>query len=178
MPDPIGNIHNLISKKSSPPPPKPPSRIEVLEGRVATLESVLQTVLEELTALRETVDRQSPPKEKATPKETGKETRKPPSEDTPPQTKRKVSKRPASAPWDDTAIREELEACRPRVRALLETEPEITKQGCAEALNIDASLAGRTLSYMMSQTKEIEMISPPPTEADPDPKKIFRRKQK
>ena len=177
MPENIGNINNLISKKTSPPrSPKPPSRIEVVERRVDTLEATLKTVLEELTALRETVERQNPPKEKATPKATGKETRKPPSEDTPPQTKRKVSKRPASAPWDDKAISEELEACRPRVRALLVEENEITKQGCAEALDIDPSLAGRTLSYMMTQRNEITMISPPATEADPDPKKRFRLK--
>ena len=172
----IGNISNLIKKPTSKPKPKQPSRIEVLEGRVATLESALQTVLEELTALRETFERQNPPKETATPKATAKQEAKSASSQTPPPPPKKVSKRPASAPWDDKAIREELEACRRRVRALLETQPEITKQGCAKTLGIDASLAGRTLSYMMTQTHEITMISPPATEADPDPKKIFRLK--
>ena len=177
MPDQIGNINNLISQKSSAPrSPKPPSRIEVVERRIDTLESTLKTVVSELTALREILESQRRPKETATPKATAKQEAKSASSQTPPPPPKKVSKRPASAPWDDKAIREELEACRRRVRALLETEKEITKQGCADALGIAASLAGRTLSYMMTQTKEIEMISPPPTENDPDPKKIFRLK--
>lgn len=172
MPENIGNINNLITQKGSAPQPKPPSRIEVVERRVDSLESALQSVLEELTRLRETFERQRRRKETATPKDPAK----PPSEETRPQTKPKGSKRPTSAPWDDKAIHQELEACRPRVRALLETENEITKQGCADALGIDASLAGRTLSYMMTQTNEITMISPPKTQDDPDPKKIFRLK--
>ena len=176
MPDQIGNINNLISPKSSAPNPKKPSRIEVLEGRVATLESALQKVVKELTALRETIESQRSPKETATPKATAKQEAKSPSEETPPPPPKKVSKRPASAPWDNKEICQELEACRPRVRALLETQHEITKQGCADALGIAASLAGRTLSYMMTQSNEITMISPPPTENDPDPKKRFRLK--
>lgn len=175
MPDPIGNINNLISKKTSPPrSAKPPSRIEVLEGRVATLESALQTVLEELTALRGSVDRLKPPKVSPAP----------PKPDAPreasakPLEKTKVSKPKPKVPWDDPDIRKDLEAVRPRLLELLSDGAETTKQGCAEALNIDASLAGRTLSYMMTQTKEIVMISPPPTEADPDPKKRFRLKDK
>ena len=177
MSEQIGDISNLISKSTSKPKPKPPSRIELLEGRVATLESTLKTVLSELTALRESVERLSlktatakPPKENtATPTETSaKQAAKPPS---PPK-----SKRTRSGTWDDPDIRKELEACRPRIRALLVEEKEITKQGCADALNIAATLAGRTLSYMMTQTNEIEMISPPKTEDDPDPKKIFRLK--
>ena len=177
MPENIGNINNLISKKGSAPPPKPPSRIEVLEGRVATLESALQSVVKELTALRETFERQRSPKETATPKATAKQEAKSPSDDPQPPPPKKVSKRrETSAPWDNPEIREELEACRPRVLALLETQLEMTKQGCADALGIAGSLAGRTLSYMMTQTHEITMISPPKTPEDPDPKKIFRLK--
>ena len=173
MPDPIGNINNLISQKSSAPnPKKPPSRIEVLEGRVETLESALQTVLEELTSLRADVQsKPESPKETATPKTAAK----PPSEATPPPPK---AKRKSVHPWDDPERLKALEACRPKILELLSDGNETTKQGCAEALGRDASLVGRTLSYMMTVKKEIEMISPPPTAADPDPKKIFRRKQK
>ena len=181
MPEQIGDISNLISKKTSKPP-KPPSRIELLEGRVATLESAVQTVLSELTALRADVEglktaTSKPPENTATPTETSeKRDAKPPPTETetkpPPPPK---SKRTRSGPWDDPEIRQDIEACRPRILELLKTEKEITKQGCADALGIDASLAGRTLSYMMTQTNEIRMISPPKTEADPDPKKIFRR---
>ena len=204
MPDPIGDISGLISKKTSKPKPKPPSRIEVLEGRVATLESALKTVLSELTALRADVERlktsrtaaetqfflvarpsetakppkEPPPKENtATPTQpSAKVDAKPPATET--QTKPppppKKSKSPRSGPWDDPEIRKELEACRPRILELIETEKEITKAGCAEKLGIDASLAGRTLSYMMTQTNDVRMISPPKTPEDPDPKKRFR----
>lgn len=179
MPDPIGNINNLITRKASAPrDPKPPSRIEVVEKRVDTLESALQTVFKELTALRETVERQRRPKETATPKETGKHQASSPSEETQPREKTKVSKPKQKLPWDAPDIRKDIEAVRPKILELLSDGNEITKQGCADALNLDASLAGRTLSYMMTVKKEIEMISPPPTEDDPDPKKIFRRKQK
>lgn len=165
MPKHIGDISNLISKPAMKPK-KPPSRIEVLEGRVATLESALKTVLSELTALRADVEglktsTAKPPATETAPK--------PPS---PP----KVSKRPRSTPWDDMEIRLQLEAVRPRILELLSDGEQITKQGCADALNIAATLAGRTLSYMMTQTKEITMISPPKTEDDPDPKKLFRLK--
>lgn len=174
MPDPIGNINNLISKKTSLPrsPKNPPSRIEVVEGRVATLESALKTVLSELTALRETVDRLKPPKVSPAP----------PKPDAPrdasakPREKTKVSKPKQKLPWDDPDIRQDIEACRPKILELLSDGNETTKQGCADALGIDVSLAGRTLSYMMTVKKEITMISPPATEADPDPKKIFRLK--
>lgn len=202
MSEQIGNISNLVQKKQSKPP-TPPSRIEVVEGRVATLESALKTVLSELTALREDVDRlktsrtdapqgkngfprpsetakppkEPPPKENtATPTDpSAKVEAKPPATETqtqPPPPKK--SKRTRSGPWDDPDIRKELEACRPRIRALLVEEKEITKAGCAEKLGIDASLAGRTLSYMMTQTNEVRMISPPKTPEDPDPKKRFR----
>jgi len=173
MPENIGNINNLISKKSSAPQPKPPSRIEVVERRVDTLEATLKTVLEELTELRETVESQRRPKETATPKETAKQEAKSSSDDTqPPPTK----KRKLIQPWDKPEIREAIEACRPRILKLLSDGKETTKQGCAEALGIEASVAGRTLSYMMSVKKEITMISPPVTETDPDPKKRFRLK--
>ena len=196
----IGDISNLISKKTSKPKPTPPSRIEQLEDRVATLESTLNKVLSELTALREAVQRKPetsrtdapqgtvprpsetakpPPKENtATPTQTSaKRAAKPPATETetkPPPPK-KGSKRPRSVPWDDPEIKSELEACRPRILELLGEEKQITKQGCADALGIDPALAGRTLSYMMTQTNEVRMISPPKTEDDPDPKKIFRR---
>lgn len=178
MSEQIGDISNLISKSTSKPKPKPPSRIEMLEGRVATLESALKTVLSELTALRADVERlktstAKPPKENtasakrdAKPPATATETKPPP---------QKKSKRTPSGPWDDKEIRLQLESVRPRILELLETEKQITKQGCADALGIDASLAGRTLSYMMTQRNEITMISPPKTPEDPDPKKRFRR---
>lgn len=182
---PIGNISNLINKSPSKPKPKPSSRIELLEGRVATLESALQTVLSELTALRESVDllktaTATPPKENtATPTEnSAKVDAKPPATETEtkPPPPAKVSKRtPKRSPWDDPDIRKELEACRPQILRLLRAEKEITKQGCADTLGIDASLAGRTLSYMMTQTNEVRMISPPKNPEDPDPKKRFRR---
>ena len=185
---PIGNISNLVRKPPSKPPKR--SRIEVVEDRVSTLESALKTVLSELTALRADVEglktatakpqQETPPKENtAKPTQTSaKPAVKPPSTETetkpaPPQ---KVSKRPRSGPWDDPEVRQDIEACRPRILELIKTEKEITKQGCADALGIGASLAGRTLSYMMVQTNEITMISPKKTEDDPDPKKIFRLK--
>ena len=59
MPEHIGNISNLIvkkTKKTSAPQPKPPSRIDMVERRVDTLESTLNTIVKELAALRETVD--------------------------------------------------------------------------------------------------------------------------
>ena len=198
---PIGNISNLIGKKRAKPP-QPPSRIEVLEGRVVTLESALQTVLSELTALREDIQRlktstarngkvgadavdaetettqtTKPPKEK-----TGKPTQtsatpaaKPTETETEPPPPPQKSKSTRSGPWNDPKIRSDLEACRPQILQLLRKEKEITKQGCADALGIDPTLAGRTLSYMMTETNEVRMISPPKTEDDPDPKKRFRR---
>lgn len=176
MPDPIGNINNLISQKTSPPrSPKNPSRIEVLEGRVATLESALQTVVKELTSLRAEVQRKpESPKETAPPKT---EVSKPSAAAAPSPTTPKA-KRKSVQPWDNPETLKALEACRPKILELLSDGTEITKAGCADVLGIDASLAGRTLSYMMTVKKEIEMISPPATEADPDPKKIFRRKPK
>ena len=189
MPDQIGDISNLISKSPSKPKPKPPSRIEVLEGRVATLESALKTVLSELTALRADVERlktatAKPPKETPPKENTAKNTEpsatpaaKPPPTETetkPPSPKK--SKRTRSGPWNDPDIRNDIEACRPRILELLVEEKEITKAGCAEKLGIEASLAGRTLSYMMTQRNEITMISPPKNPEDPDPKKIFRLK--
>lgn len=184
MSEQIGDISNLISKSPSKPKPKPPSRIEVLEGRVATLESALKTVLCELTSLRESVEglrtsTSKPPKEN-TAKLTAsakRDAKLPATEiETKPAPPPKVSKRPRSVPWDDPEIKSELEACRPRILELLSSENQITKQGCADALNIAAVLAGRTLSYMMLHTKEITMTSPPKTPDDPDPKKIFRLK--
>ena len=169
----IGDISNLISPKKPSVPKKQPSRIEVLEARVATLEAALKTVLEELTALRETVDRMSHPTPKAKPTppvESEKSVPKAP----PPA---KVSKRKTVQPWDDPETLKALEACRPRILELLSDQKETTKQGCADALGINSGLAGRTLSYMMTQTKEIIMIEPPKTEADPEPKKRFRRKK-
>ena len=193
MPENIGNISNLIEKKQSKPP-TPPSRIEVVEGRVATLESALKTVLSELTALRADVEGLKTSRTDAPqgnpgfprPSETAKPQKEPPPKENtakPTQTSTKrdakpppppKSKRPRSGPWDDPDIRKELEACRPRILELLSDGQQITKQGCADALGIDASLAGRTLSYMMTQTNEVRMISPPKTPEDPDPKKIFR----
>lgn len=112
-----------------------------------------------------------PPKSKATPKRDG-----PPSAAQTQPPKKETRKR--VEPWDNPEIRKDIETCRPKILALLSNGAEITKQGCAEALGIDASLAGRTLSYMMTVKKEITMISPPPTQDDPDPKKRFRLKQK
>ena len=187
----IGSIENLIRKKSPSrsPKPKPPSRIELLEDRVATLESTLNKVLSELTALRADVEglktlTATPPKETPPKENTAKHTEpsaKVDAKPTPTETQTqppppKTSKRTRSGPWDDPEIRKELEAVRPRILELLSDGQQITKQGCADALNIAATLAGRTLSYMMTQTKEIEMISPPKTPADPDPKKLFRLK--
>ena len=175
MPENIGNINNLITqKKSAPRSPKTPSRIEVVEMRVDALESALQTVVKELTGLRETVERLKPPKvSPATPKPDA-----PREASAKPREKNKVSKPKPKLPWDDPDIRSEMEACRPKILELLCDGNETTKQGCADALGIDASLTGRTLSYMMTVKKEIEMISPPATEADPDPKKRFRLKKK
>ena len=178
---PIGNLSNLIEKKRAKPP-TPPSRIELLEGRVATLEATVNKVLSELTALRADIERKSktatatPPKENtATPTETSeKQAVKPPATETKPPPPKK-SKRTRSGPWDDPEIRKELEACRPRILELLSDGQQITKQGCADALNIAATLAGRTLSYMMTQTHEVRMISPKKNPDDPDPKKRFRR---
>ena len=141
-------------------------------------------MISELTALREAVQRKpetsttKPPKEStATPTDpSAKRDAKPPATETetkPPPPKKSKSTR--SGPWDDPKVRSELEACRPRILELLKTEKQITKQGCADALGIDPTLAGRTLSYMMTQTNEITMISPKKTPDDPDPKKIFRR---
>lgn len=169
MPEHIGNITNLITKKTSAPK-RSPSRIEVLEGRVGTLESALETVISELTALRSEVKGLSKPapKAKATPKPTAKPTASP--------TGRKTSKRKTFAPWDDPEILKDIEASRPRILELLSDGQQITKQGCAETLGMDLTLAGRTLSYMMTVKKEIVMIEPPKTPDDPDPKKRFRLK--
>ena len=144
--------------------------LEALAGRVSTLESALETLISELTALRAEVKRLSKPAPKA--KATPKPQEKPTAAATPP----KKEKRKPFAPWDDPEILKAIEASRPRILELLDGEKEITKQGCAEALNIDASLAGRTLSYMMTVKKEIVMIEPPKTPDDPDPKKRFRLK--
>ena len=171
MPENIGNISNLISKKTSKPP-KPPSRIEEVEGRVENLETALRTVLSELTALRSDLERLKTSTAKPT-ETSAKVDAKPPATETQPPPPKK-SQPARSGPWDDPKIRSDLEACRPRILELLKKEKEITKAGCAEKLGIDASLAGRTLSYMMTQTNDIRMISPPKTPEDPDPKKRFR----
>ena len=163
---PIGDISNLIKKSTSKP--KKPSRIEVLEGRVATLESALETLIRELTALRADVKSLRTPTEKAPPKATAKPTATPKATGKP--------KRKTFHPWDDPEILKDLEACRPQILQLLSDGKQITKQGCADALSINANLAGRTLSYMMTVKKELQMISPPKTPDDPDPKKRFRLK--
>lgn len=187
----IGDISNLISK-SAPKPPKAPSRIEVLETRVETLETALKTVVKELTALRAEVKGLSLSKAKASPKTDAK----PPSAE-PPKPPPKATPKPDAPPdaaatppeknsakrkhknlWDDPEILQELQACRQRLLEHLKTVGETTKQGCADALSINPRLAGRTLSYMVTVKKDIQMISPPKTEADPDPKKIFRLKKK
>lgn len=169
----IGDISNLISKppsksgsKSGTVPQKPPSRIEALEGRVASLESALKTVVKELTARRSDVKGLSDAKEKATPKTEAK----PPSEatQTPPTAKATVKRdgkptvtekptpkekptRKLIQPLDNPEILKAIEACRPKRLQLLCDEQEITKAGGAEALGLDASLVGRTLSYMIRQ---------------------------
>lgn len=172
MPEQIGDISNLISKSGSRSQslPKELSRIDILEDRVARLEVALEGVVKELTALRAAVQRKpESPTPKAIPTEVSKT---PASEPKPPPKK----KRKLVQPWDNPNIRRDLEACRPKILELLRDGAEITKAGCAETLDIDATLAGRTLSYLMTQTKEITMISPPPTQDDPDPKKRFRLK--
>ena len=148
----LGTLGDIMSDVPSVPKNEPIT-LAALAVRVETLESALQMVIEELTALRASVERleKPSPKSKATPKPT------------------KPSKRKPFHPWDDPEILKELDACRPRILELLSDEKEITKQGCADVLNIDASLAGRTLTVK----KEIQMISSPPTQDDPNPKKRF-----
>lgn len=167
MPDPIGNINNLITKKS-PPPKRVPSRIEVLEGRVATLESALATLIEEVTALRASVERLEKPPPKATPKT---KTEKPKPADTAPPPKPTKSK--AKQPWDDPQRLAEISQLADRI--LHENTP-LTKAETAERFNVDTKLAGQTLAWMVMK-KTMLMHTPEPTEDNPDPKNIFSPKR-
>lgn len=169
----MGSIENLISRPTSAPksvPKRSPSRIEVLEGRVAMLESGSKTVLSELTALREEVQRlresQAFPPAKPHPKATT--LRKP--------TAKPQKSRQPTQPWDDPETLEEIEACRLRVFKLFEKHPELSKQACADALEIPSKLAGWTLAFMIQETKEVAMYSREATPTDPTPKKVYRLK--
>lgn len=171
-------VSDLISQAVSK---RKHSRIEVLEGRVADIEKGLKIVISEittlraeLTALRSEKGLRSP-KAKATPKTEAKPPpkAKPPSVETPKPKPPPKAKPPQPAPEIKDDIKD-FEACRLKILDLLRDEKETTKQRCAEALSIDPALAGRTLNYMVAVKKEIKMISPPATQADPDPKKIFR----
>lgn len=169
----MGSIENLISSPTSAPksvPKRSPSRIEVVEGRVATLESTLKTVLSELTALREDVQRlresQATPPAKPHPKAT-----------TPrkPTAKPQKSRQPTQ-PWDDPETLEEIEAYRLRVLELFEEHSELSKQACADALEIPSKLMSWTLAFMIQETKEVAMYSREATPTDPTPKKVYRLK--
>ncbi|MXV82921.1 hypothetical protein F4Z98_06050 [Candidatus Poribacteria bacterium] len=156
MPEHIGNIGNLISKKKTSAPKRSPSRIKVLEGHVAALESTLKTVLCELTALREEVQRL---------RESACETK------AKPQNDRKLSQ-----PWDDPETLEEIEACRLRVLKLFDRRRELSKQACVDVLEIPLKLASWTLAFMTQVTKEVALFSLEATPTNPTPKKVFRLK--
>ena len=168
MSDPIGNIDNLISKKS-PPPKRVPSPIEVLEGRVATLESALATLIEEVTTLRALVERleKIPPKAEATPK---RKTEKPKPAASPPP---KAAKSKPKQPWDDPQRLAEISQLADRI--LASQIRALTKAETVERFDVDTKLAGQTLAWMVKIGK-MSMESPEPTEGDPDPKKVFRVK--
>lgn len=166
----LGPLGDMIGDVPETPEPV---TLESLSRRVGSVESVLATVIEELTDLSEKVLLLSSPPPKAKAKAKGNQ---PPGTGKPTPTEK--PKRKLIQPWDDPEILKDIETCRPKILELLREGAEITKSGCAETLDINASLAGRTLSYMMTQTKEITMISPPATETDPEPKKRFRLKKK
>ncbi|MDE0427026.1 MAG: hypothetical protein OXN25_19410 [Candidatus Poribacteria bacterium] len=164
-----GSISNLISKKKAAPK-RSPSRIEVLEGRVATLESTLKIVLGELTALREEVQRLSESKAEPPAKPIPKATA------TPKPTAKPQSGGQPLQPWDDPETLEEIETCRIRVLELFDEQPEFSKQACVDALDIPSKLASWTLAFMAQVTKEVAMYSREPTPTDPTPKKGYRLK--
>lgn len=164
-----GSISNLISKSTSAPK-RSPSRIEVLEDRVAVLESTLKTVSYELTALREDVQRLRESKSKPLAKPRPKAT------DTPKPTAKPQSGRQPAQPWDDPETIEEIEACRLEVLELFDEQPEFSKQACADMLDIPSKLAGWTLAFMIQETKEVAIFSLEATPTDPTPKKVYRLK--
>lgn len=162
MPENIGNISNLIGKKSSAPKPKPPSRIEVVERRVDTLEATLKTVVSELTALRSEVQRLRKSEAKAT--------------DTPKPTAKPQTDRKPSQPWDAPETLKAIKACRLRVLELFQERQEVSRQDCVDALEIPLKLASWTLAFMMQVSKEISLFTCEVTPTDPTPKKVFRLK--
>ncbi len=168
----VGTLGDVMGNVPSVPKNEPITLMDVL-GRVETLETALQMLIEELTALRASIERleKTPPKAKPMqPKPTQPETTAAEKPQTKPTTPKSVH------PWDDPKILTQLEACRPRILELLSNGEEVTKQGCADTLNSDPALVGRTISYMIAVTKEVQMISPPKTEDNPEPKKRFRLK--
>ena len=157
MPDHIGNISNLITKKS-PPPKRTPSRIEMLEGRVATLESALATLLEEVRALRAAVERlEKPPTKTEKPK---------PAAAPPPN----AAKSKPKQPWDDPQRLAEISQLADRI--LASNIKALTKAETVERFDVDTKLAGQTLAWMVMK-KMMLMQTPKPTEDNPDPKNVF-----
>ena len=169
MPDHIGDISSLITKKS-PPPKRVPSRIEVLEGRVGTLESAVATLIEEVRALRASVERleKKPLKENnATPKH---KTEKPQPAAAPPP---KAAKNKPKQPWDDPQRLSEIESLANRI--LASEIRALTKAETVERFDVDTKLAGQTLAWMVMK-KMMQMQTPKPTQDNPDPKNVFRIK--
>lgn len=166
MPEHIGNISSLISKKS-PPPKRVPSRIEILEGRVRTLESALATLIKEVRALRAAVERLEKTPPKATPQT---KPEKPQPAAPPPKTAKSKPKQP----WDDPQRLAEISELADRILVSSNIE-SLTKAEVVSHFDVDTKLAGQTLAWMVMK-KTMRMHTPEPTEDNPDPKNVFSAK--
>ena len=170
----IGRLADVVGSRRTDPdaPQTERERITALEKRVATLELLLNDVMHQLDHPKETQTKTSastPQREtNPKPKQPSKPKSKPQQKHKPkPQQKHKQS-------WDDPERLTEISALADRI--LAETSlASLTKAETVSRFGVDSKLAGQTLAWLVMKGK-MSMLSPEPTQDDPDPKKIFRLK--
>ena len=170
----IGRLADVVGSRRTDPdaPQTERERITALEKRVATLELLLNDVMHQLdhpqrdsnenVCIHTTTGNQ--PQTQATVETQVEATAKTQAEAT---QKHKQS-------WDDPERLTEISALADRI--LAETSlASLTKAETVSRFGVDSKLAGQTLAWLVMKGK-MSMLSPEPTQDDPDPKKIFRLK--
>ena len=177
----IGTLSDVAGNRATDPdaPQTERQRIEALEKRVATLELLLNDVMHHIDNPKKTETKTSAStperKTKTTPKPPSKPKSNPKQKTTPKQKpKPKSPKQKTPQPWDDPQRLAEISALADRI--LAETSlASLTKAETVSRFAVDSKLAGQTLAWLVMKGK-MSMLSPEPTQDDPDPKKTFRLK--
>lgn len=167
----IGRLADVAGSRHTDPDPQPTEaeRITALERRVSTLELLLNDVMHQLDQPSQT---SAPPKKSASTPKTHKPAPKPQQKQSKPKqqkpTKPKKPKQPQ--PWDNPQRLAEITELGNRI--LASEKNDFTKAAVVSQFQVNTKLAGQTLAWLVS-TGKMKMHTPEPTQADPDPKKIF-----